>query len=149
MEIHFKEATSTDLNVLMQYMQEFHEFDHTEPFDKIPARAAIEQVVTDKFIGRVWLIQQAEDVVGYIVLTLGYRLEYRGYYAFLDELYVRLDKRGQGIGTKAVQFLEQACQQLGVQILQLEVKQDNQTADALYKKIGFEQQERYVLIKKI
>lgn len=145
MHIHFREAQLADLTILMQYMREFHDFDHREPFDEIPARAAMEKVVSDKTIGRVWLIQQAEEVVGYSVLTLAYRLEYRGYYAFLDELYIRADKRGQGIGTQAMQFLQQACKQLNATVLQLEVKQDNPQAAALYRKLGFEQQKRLLL----
>ena len=149
MTIHFKAAQSTDLDFLIQYMREFHNFDHTEPFDEVPARAAMEKVVTDKALGRVWLIQQAEENVGYIVLTLAYRLEYRGYYAFLDELYIRADQRGRGIGTKTIEFLKQTCQSLGVQTMQLEVKQDNPQANALYQRAGFEPQARQVLTQRI
>jgi len=149
MDINFREAQRTDLAILMQYMREFHDFDHSERFDEVPARAAMEKVVLDKTVGRVWLIQQADEVVGYSVLTLAYRLEYRGYYAFLDELYVRADKRGQGIGTQAIQFLQQACKQLDVTVLQLEVKQDNPQAASLYRKAGFEQQARHLLTKTI
>ena len=149
MEICFQLAQADNLNFLMHCMREFHNFDHTEPFDEVPARAAMEKVATDKALGRVWLIQQAEESIGYIVLTLAYRLEYRGYYAFLDELYVRADKRGQGIGTKAIEFLKQTCQSLGVQTIQLEVKQINSKASALYQKAGFKQQARQVLTQRI
>ncbi|MGB3545916.1 MAG: GNAT family N-acetyltransferase [Saprospiraceae bacterium] len=148
-EINFREARVADLDILIKYMEEFHDFDHTEPFDRTPARSAMETVVANEKIGRVWLIQKAKVVVGYIVLTLGYRLEYRGYYAFLDELYVRVDERGQGIGTKAIRFLEEACQQIGVSVIQLEVKQDNPGASALYERVGFDQQARHILTKEI
>lgn len=107
------------------------------------------KVLKDATIGRVWLIRQGEETVGYIVLTLAYRLEYRGYYAFLDELYIREDKRGMGIGTKAMVFISQACQNLGIKRLQLEVKQDNPLATALYTKVGFKQQSRDLLTQEI
>ena len=149
MAINFREADAADLDVLMRYMQEFHDFDHTEPFDDAAARGAMMYVVSNRGIGRVWLIQEVEEVVGYIVLTLGYRLEYRGQYAFLDELYVRENRRGEGIGTRAVEFLEKACQQVKVRFLQLEVKQDNPAARALYERKGFEQQDRDVLVRKV
>ena len=148
MEVCFQLAQADDLAFLMHCMREFHNFDHTEPFDEVPARAAMEKVVTDKALGRVWLIQQAEETVGYIVLTLAYRLEHRGYYAFLDELYIRADRRGRGIGTKAIEFLKQTCQSLGVQTMQLEVKQDNPQANALYQRAGFEPQARQVLTQR-
>ncbi|MGB3572918.1 MAG: GNAT family N-acetyltransferase [Phormidesmis sp.] len=149
MNIRFLAAQSVDLPILMKYMKAFHEFDHITPFDEISARSAMEKIVFDKTIGRVWLIQQTGDIVGYIVLTLAFRLEYRGYYAFLDELYVRADSRGQGIGTAALAFLKQACSQIGVQTLQLEVKHDNSNASNLYYNNGFSRQERYVLVKQI
>lgn len=149
MAINFREADAADLDVLMKYMKEFHDFDHTEPFDKVAARSAMTYVVSNRSVGRVWLIQEAEEVVGYIVLTLGYRLEYRGQYAFLDELYVRENKRGEGIGTRAIEFLEKTCQQMEVRFLQLEVKRDNPAARALYERKGFEQQSRDVLVRKV
>ena len=149
MAINFREADAADLDVLMTYGQEFHDFDHTEPFDNVAARGAMTHVVSNRSIGRVWLIQEVEEVIGYIVLTLGYRLEYRGQYAFLDELYVRENKRGEGIGTRAIEFLEKTCQQMKVRFLQLEVKRDNSVARALYERKGFEQQDRDVLVRKV
>ena len=146
MNLNFKPAECSDLDVLMQYMEDFHNFDHTEPFARTPARAAMERVVTDKAIGRVWLIQQEKEAIGFAVMTIGYRLEYRGYYAFLDELYIRPDKRRQGIGTAALTFLNTACQTLDICQLQLEVKNDNPGAIALYKKVGFQAQNRQILI---
>jgi len=159
MTAHFCLATSANLATLMQYMREFHEFDHTEPFDEETAAAAMEKVVTDKNIGRVWLIQQSnaheqaheqtQKTVGYMVITFSYRLEYRGYYAFLDELYLRAESRGQGLGTQALNFLKAECQRLGVKVLQLEVKQDNPQAAALYNKVGFIPQLRTVFTQSL
>ena len=103
------------------------------------------KVITDKTVGRVWLINQGGESVGYLVITISYRLEYRGNYAFLDELYIRADKRRQGIGTAALAYLKVSCKALNVNCLQLEVKQDNPEAIALYRKIGFRQQPRQVL----
>ncbi|MEL7356543.1 MAG: GNAT family N-acetyltransferase [Cyanobacteria bacterium J06634_6] len=149
MNVDFTLAQQEDLAILMTYMEAFHDFDHTEPFDRVAAEAAMRKVLLDKSIGRVWLIQQNAETVGYIALTLAYRLEYRGYYAFLDELFIREDKRGQGIGTAALDFLEKACEQLGVACLQLENKQDNERAGELYIRLGFELQDRWVFVKEL
>ncbi|MGB3786415.1 MAG: GNAT family N-acetyltransferase [Phormidesmis sp.] len=149
MDVCFQLAQLADINILMRYMREFHEFDHNGPFDETPAQAAMEKVVADKAVGRVWLIQEGEETIGYMVLTLSYRLEYRGYYAFLDELYIREDMRSQGIGSAAIAFLEQSCQDLNAVVLQLEVKSNNPAAAALYEKLGFECQDREVFLKPI
>ena len=149
MNIDLVLATLADLETLMTLMEAFHIFDHDEPFDRLPAQAAMEKVVADKSVGRVWLIQQDEQTVGYMVLTLGYRLEYRGYYAFLDELYICEEKRGQGIGTKALEFALDVCKTLGASYLQLEAKLDNPVAMALYERAGFTAQTRTVFLQPI
>lgn len=135
--------------ILMRLMQEFHEFDHTEPFDEAPARKAMEKIVSDDQIGLVWLIKSSGDIVGYIVLTLHHRLEARGVCANLDEIFIQEEFRGQGIGREAMQFLEIACGALGVRAIQLEVKKDNPEAASLYQKVGFEKLERDFMLKQI
>jgi len=40
-------------------------------------------------MGRVWLIQYQGQVIGYVILTLGYSLEYGGRDAFIDEQLAR------------------------------------------------------------
>lgn len=149
MNIHFQLAQLADIDILMRFMKEFYKFDRSDAFDEISAQAAMEKVVADKAVGRVWLIQTDTETIGYMVLTLSYRLEYRGYYAFLDELYIREEMRSQGIGTKALSFLEQSCQALDVIVLQLEAKSNNVDAVNLYENLGFERQDREILLKPI
>ena len=149
MNLSFKLAQSNDLHVLMRYMEDFHNFDHTEPFDRECARLAMEKVVVDQSIGRVWLIQHNQEIAGYAVMTVSYRLEYRGYYAFLDELYIRPKKRRQGIGSATLVFIQGVCQSLDIKHLQLEVKDDNPGAIALYHKLHFQPQNRQVLLHSV
>lgn len=148
-KVSFRAAKERDITTLMKHMKDFHEFDHVEPFDDESAQAAMKKVVCDRTLGRVWLIEHSQEtvVVGYIVMTLAYRLEYRGYYAFLDELFICDRWRNQGIGTSALAFLTRACTELGVRKLQLEVKVDNPAATALYKKAGFIKQERNLFLQ--
>ena len=149
MSISFKKAEPSDLPVLMRFMQEFHEFDHTEPFDEVPARMAMETVISDERVGLVWLIKSSGEDVGYIVLTLHYRLESRGICANLDELFINEANRGRGIGRKAMEFLEDTCKERGVAAIQLEVKKDNPEAASLYEKVGFEKLDRDFMLKVI
>jgi len=149
MNVSFKRAELSDLPTLMRFMQVFHEFDHTEPFDDIPARNAMETVVSDELVGRVWLIKYQDEEVGYIVLTLHYRLESRGISASLDEIFIQSKNRGQGIGRQAMEFLQSACRNLGVTTIQLEVKKDNPEAASLYRKVGFEKLDRDFMLKEL
>ena len=146
MSVSFERAESADIPTLMQFMQDFHEFDHTTPFDNDPARNSMETIVANESVGRVWLIKIQDQDIGYIVLTLHYRLESRGISASMDELFIREESRGMGIGRLAMNFLKDTCRELGVVTIQLEVKNDNPEAAALYEKVGFEKLDRAFML---
>jgi ribosomal protein S18 acetylase RimI-like enzyme len=146
MSVSFERAESADLPTLMRFMQDFHEFDHTTPFDNEPARNSMETIVANESVGRVWLIKIQDENIGYIVLTLHYRLESRGISASIDELFIREESRGMGIGRLAMNFLKDTCRELGVVTIQLEVKNDNPEAAALYEKVGFEKLDRAFML---
>ena len=146
MSVSFKRADIADLPTLMRFMQDFHEFDHTTPFDNAQARIAMETVVANESIGRVWLIRYQDENIGYIVLTLHYRLESRGLSASMDELFIREENRGMGIGRLTMDFLKNTCREFGVATIQLEVKNENPEAAGLYEKAGFEKLDRAFML---
>ncbi len=86
--------------------------------------------------------------IGYLVLTIGYSLERGGRDAFIDELYVRPQWRGLGLGTLAVATAEVAARRLGVRAVHLEVDTTNERARRLYERIGFAVRQRYHLMTK-
>jgi ribosomal protein S18 acetylase RimI-like enzyme len=81
------------------------------------------------------------------VLTLGYSLEYHGRDAIIDELYIIEEYRGQGIGTRAIELAAKESRSLGIKALHLEVERKNTNAQHFYRKIGFEDHDRYLLTK--
>ncbi|HXV41501.1 MAG TPA: GNAT family N-acetyltransferase, partial [Anaerolineae bacterium] len=134
-EIAFKVAKTSDLAILLTFAQEFNREDH-HPYNQDIVRAELIKLLNDDTVGQVWLIQANNEPVGYLVLTLGYRLAY-GRYAFIDEIYVRPNYRGQGIGRRALAWAEKACHELGAKALHLEVERENTRARALYSAVGF------------
>jgi diamine N-acetyltransferase len=144
----FMTATHSDIRILLQFMREYYEFDHLM-FDENIARSALAEMIGNDSLGRIWLIHVGDGAVGYLVLTLGYSLEYGGRDAFIDEVYIRSSHRGQGIGTSALSFAEEQCRMLGVQALHLEVDRANTNAYRVYRKVGFIDHERYMLTKRI
>jgi GNAT superfamily N-acetyltransferase len=148
METSFVVATPADIDLLVQLMREYYAFDHL-PFDEQIARPALENFVGDPTFGSVWIIQYGGESVGYLVLTLGYSLEYGGRDAFVDEIYIRERHRGRGIGQQALAFAEDVCRSLGVRALHLEVERENTNAHAVYRKVGFTDHDRYLMTKRI
>lgn len=93
------------------------------------------------------MILLENEVAGYAVLTFGYSLEFHGRDAFVDELYLRNEYRGQGIGKRALEFLTEVCVAEGVSALHLEVERSNTQAQAVYRKFGFEDHDRYLMTR--
>jgi len=147
MEPAFVPAQPNDADVIIPMMRAFYAID-AYPFDETIARRALDELIRDPTLGRVWLIRLGDATVGYIVLTFGYSLEFHGRDAFLDELFIAQDQRGRGIGTAALRFLDATCPTLGVHTLHLEVERHNAAAQALYRRFGFRDSGRYLMNKR-
>lgn len=148
MQICFQQASIADIDSLVAFMRQFYEIDNY-PFDEQKALVALDGILRDPSLGRVWMIAEGEMPIGYVVLTLGYSLEYGGRDGFIDELYLAASHRGRGIGTRAIKTVEDACRELGVKALHLEVERGNEAGQGLYRKMGFVEHGRYLMTKMI
>lgn len=148
MSITFKLAEIADVPVLLGCMQQLYEQDGVL-FEQDLAQVALTRLLQDETLGRVWLIRWDQDVIGYVVLTLGYSLEFQGRDAFIDELFVCEGYRGQGVGTQTLTFLESVCHSLEVKALHLEVERNNAKAQHFYRKVGFGDRNYYLMTKLI
>ncbi|MBV9610722.1 MAG: GNAT family N-acetyltransferase, partial [Acidobacteria bacterium] len=94
-------------------MREYYAFDG-HAYDEPRARIALSNFLREPSFGHAWLICDVETAVGYIVLTLGYSLEYLGRDAFIDEFYLKESHRGRGWGRRTLDFVEDAARASGV-----------------------------------
>jgi len=148
MDVEFRKAKISDIDVLLEFMREYYEYDHLA-FDQRAARSALEGILENDLFGYIWLIHHESEAVGYVVLTYGYSLEFHGRDAFVDELYIRENYRGRGLGTATLAFIENNCRSLGIQSLRLEVERNNTKAQGLYRKLGFKDHDRYIMTKRL
>jgi GNAT superfamily N-acetyltransferase len=146
--VNYRVVEIADLTLLLKLVQEFHETEKLA-FDEEVDRDVLEKFLADSSLGQVWLIEQADEAIGYIILTLGYSLEYRGLDAFIDEFYLRSKYRGRGIGTQTLAFVEDACRVLGIQALHLEVDFENPDAQRLYHRVGYQRHQRFLMTKNL
>ncbi len=134
------------IDSVLELMRRLYEHDSIS-FDKPAARGALANLVNKAEHGIVWLMKDGDVSVGYAVVTFGYSLEFRGVDAFLDELYISESYRGQGLGRRAIERVEKYCRARGVHALHLEVERENTDAQAVYRKLGFRDHDRYLLTK--
>ncbi|HZD59330.1 MAG TPA: GNAT family N-acetyltransferase [Anaerolineae bacterium] len=149
MDIAFKIAEISDTDKLLQLIREFYDESGDLIFDDILTPAALERLLMDNSLGYVWLIQQDNTAIAYFIITLGYSLEYYGRDAFIDELYIRADYRGKGLGARVIKLAEDFCRTIGVNALHLEVDRTNTRAQAFYRRAGFKDHDRYLMTKLI
>lgn len=148
MEANFRPAAAADVAALLPMIRALCEHDGTA-FDEAAVGRALAQVIADESLGRVWVIEWGDAPAGYVVLTFGFSLEFGGRDAFVDELYVREEFRGRGLGRRAVELAERACRERGVGALHLEVERANTPAQELYRRAGFRDHDRYLLTKRL
>ncbi|HSF16015.1 MAG TPA: GNAT family N-acetyltransferase [Vicinamibacteria bacterium] len=147
-KIAIEPATVAQAGALLSLVSRFYE-EENYPFDEHQARRALLGLLEDPARGRVWIVTDRDRIVGYFILTLGWSLEYHGRDAFVDELYVLPEYRGRGLGKRAFAMMDDVCRELGVRALHLEVERDNERAQQLYRKMGFEDHERFLMTRRI
>jgi GNAT superfamily N-acetyltransferase len=63
---------------------------------------ALRRLLADSALGLVFKVVRADRVVGYAALCFGYTIEWGGRDAFIDDLYLEPDARGQDLGRRIV-----------------------------------------------
>lgn len=146
MSFSFPLAKISDIPVLITLGKEFYEFAHVD-FNVSISRGVIREIIESEYLGKIWLIENENEVIGYLILTFGYSLEYHGKFGLIDEIYVREKYRGQGIGTQGITLAEETCRSLGIKTTHLEVDRHNKKAQNVYGKLGYQDRNRYFWVK--
>ena len=143
-ELVFDPATSNDTESLLALARAFH-CEDGHPLDG-KGEAAISRL-SEELLARCWLVRSQGSLLGYVVLTLGYSIEHGGRDAFIDDLYLVPQARGQGVGARVLDFVEDQARRLGVKVLHLEVERTNDRASRLYQRRGFVESGRMLCSK--
>lgn len=83
----------------------------------------------------LYVLESDGRVAGYALLVLSYSNEAGGPVVWLDEIYIRPDFRGHGLGNEFFDFLEK--EYADAARIRLEVEPDNEGAVRLYRRRGF------------
>jgi GNAT superfamily N-acetyltransferase len=129
-------ATGDDVPTLVALMREFYaEGGYPLPGDA--ATRAFQALLAEPQLGAVWLAEDPTAAVGYIVLTLGFSMEYGALRGCIDDLYVRPSARGRAIGAALLATVRAACVARGVRGLCVEVGAENGAGRRLYDRTGY------------
>ncbi|MFT3922309.1 MAG: GNAT family N-acetyltransferase [Myxococcales bacterium] len=141
-------ASAPDLQRLLPHVREFWKFEQLS-WDTVDVAAVLGNLLADPRLGCVFVVELEQELVGYLVLTFGYSIEHGGRDALVDELYLRPDLRGAGVGARLIDSAAAACRAQGVRRLHLEVDDTNLRASQLYGRLGFARNQRFLMTMKL
>jgi len=132
--VSFRLTDSEDIEILLNFIKNFYGLS-SYPFDEDKVRESVANLINNNNLGRIWIIEYDSKAIGYIILTFGYSIEYKGRDAFIDEFYIEEEYRG--IGKETMDFIVKESLELEIKALHLEVEKDNERAKNLYLKYNF------------
>lgn len=110
--------------------------------------AALRRLLGDGSLGGAWLVERAGQAIGYAIVTYGYDLEFGGRDAYLTELWIDPEARGQGAATAVLELLAPELTAREVRALHLQVRPEN-PAMRLYARAGFVASPRVVMTRRL
>lgn len=96
--------------------------------------ADIDNCIADNPYVEGYVFESDGDILGYGMLAKSFSTEFGKSCVWVEDIYVKKEYRGQGIGSLFLKFVED---KYPLALLRLEVENDNARAINVYKKFGF------------
>jgi ribosomal protein S18 acetylase RimI-like enzyme len=141
-----RHANDADVPALLEQMQPFNEGERI-PWKPERTDRALRHLLGHPELGFVLVAVEPERLLGYVIVTYNYDLEWGGRDAFVTELWVVAEARGAGLGPRLLQAVEQHARAADVFALHLVVRPENEGARRLYEREGFELVPRVMMTK--
>lgn len=133
--------TKNDFDVYNHMSLEFYNSkatDHQVPESHF--RSTFDEIVSGSPLARGWLLfsdSQAKTTAGYMLASLTWSNEFGGRVAWLEEIHIQTEFRGQGLGRKAITSALEELKKEGALGFRLEVAPANSEVAELYRRMGF------------
>ena len=98
-------------------------------------RADVDECCKDSPYLEGYVFESGEDICGYGMLAKSFSTEFGRPCIWIEDIYVKEDFRGLGIGSRCLGFVEEKDP---VALLRLEAEPENERAVGVYKRCGFE-----------
>lgn len=135
MQITFRNMCEQDRACVMEMMRAFY----TSPAVSTNGSEEIFAKDIDNCIGESpyvegYVFESPEGILGYAMLARSYSTEFGKPCIWIEDLYIRKEYRGQGIGRRFFEFVTEKYTDC---LFRLEVESENEQAVALYESCGF------------
>ena len=122
------------------YIQMVREFYHTDAVDhEIPVKNiedTFEELICRDTYAEAYILEYQGSAAGYMLLAKTFSQEAGGPVIWIEEIYIRPEYQGKGIGSEILKQLDTMFEK-GVYRLRLEVEKTNVRAAELYQRQGY------------
>lgn len=134
----FRDVTLADKPLVAPMVQAFYQSDAVDhPVDsEILERSFYAATQLDEPLLRGLMIYSDGALAGYVYVTMCYSAEVGGRCIFIEEIYLKEEFRGKGLGGQIMEWLTEEYPE--ARRFRLEVTQANQGAIHLYEKNGYQ-----------
>jgi GNAT superfamily N-acetyltransferase len=132
MNITIREIKADDFTGLISLFTEFATFEKTpEKMTNTVDRMTVEQEFFNGFVA----LNDSEEIVGYVTHFFAY-YTWIGKSLYMDDLYVKEEFRGHGIGTELINKVIEYAKTTNCQKVKWQVSEWNKPAIEFYKSLG-------------
>jgi GNAT superfamily N-acetyltransferase len=148
MLVSFRSCGPKDHKALLKLVTAYNRFEKIRAQRKSLSQG-LDVLLRNPSQGKMWLMENHKKPVGYALLTYNFELEYGGAEGVLRDLFVEKRFRNQGIGSLALYEIEDYCRERGMRAFQLQLPMRNRSAATFYRKAGFRELPRRVMILEV
>lgn len=128
----------SDREIYLELSRQFYSsdaVDHCVPIAFI--ETAFDEMLKPDGVLQGYVFEQQGEVVGYFQTAKTFSAEAGGRVLWLEEAYLLPNARGNGLGTKMLEFIKNYCAENGYARIRLEVSPNDGRAKQLYLRTGF------------
>lgn len=144
-DITIRKIKKTDKHNYFAMSREFYSSGVTNSVISDRCREKFWKEIISGELVKGYILEFNGNIAGYAICALSASQEACGRLLWLDELFVKPEYRGEGIGTKFFTFLENSDE---YDFIRLEVEKDNERAMKLYRSLGYKDAQYFSLYKK-
>lgn len=143
----FRKMRTEDAQAVLEMMRIFYDSPavlHDVPEETL--RRNVKACVSDNPLLEGLVFWEQGHIAGYAMLVKSFSTEFGGVCIWLEDIYVKQEYRGRGIGTQFLAYAKEKYREKAM-LLKLEVEPSNAGAVGVYKKCGFEELPYVEMIK--
>lgn len=132
MIIDLRPIADSDFETLISLFKEF------AAFEKLPEKMtnSVDQMLAERvFLKGFVAVSETNEIIGYVTYFFAY-YTWIGKSLYMDDLYVRNEYRGKGVGSKLINQVIELAKKEGCKKLRWQVSEWNLPAIEFYKSLG-------------